>query len=122
MSEKKFNICIDLSCYEDFDENNPDDILRVLNDNIETTRDAIDFSINDDRGEVSEESEVFNLIEYHQGRIYASWSFDWWVYSGCKDQCYEGEETGHTEIKIDSDKMYLKSHVYPEKLYPNEEL
>ncbi|BCD97695.1 hypothetical protein [Marinagarivorans cellulosilyticus] len=108
-------ICVDLSHYEDFDVNDEDQILEVLNENIEITRDAIDFSVIDDRGSRHEDTESFTGIDHVGDRVLARWSFDWSVYSPCQDHCFDGISEGSAEIWIRNTKLLLKSFIYPEK-------
>ena len=69
---KNTDICIELSLQKVFDKNNTVKILEALNDNLALTRQAIDFSMNDDEGLVAEDTVVFTAIHYDIARVFAS--------------------------------------------------
>lgn len=121
---EKFDICIDVSWNDDFDFTDPEHILSALNDDIEISMGAIDFTVNDDRAVTCEGTESFAGVERKRGnRWRAYWSFEWSVYSGCKDFCYGDEVEGSTEIIVSKDegKIYLSEPEYPEQRTTYEE-
>lgn len=111
----KTDIRLDLSLRKNFDTNDPHQILEVLNDNLSTTRNAIDFSMTDDEGVVSDGSARFTEIYYERGRVLAVWAFKWSVYAACQDHYYEAESNGSAELWISDNALCLKSVEYPEK-------
>jgi len=113
--EKLFDICMEHDLLVDIDIEDPGSILEALNSCIDMVRDAIDFSVNDDRAEIAEDSECFTSVDRVGDKLIASWGFEWSVYSGCKDQCYCDHSEGSTEIKVSNGNIYLGSHVYLER-------
>ena len=100
---------------KDDDLSDRDTILEILNTFIDESKSAINFSMNDDRGEVAEDTPIFTEVEFFGKKIFARWSFEWSSYYGCSDMNGGDEETGSAEIWIRGRDVVLKEFEYLEK-------
>ncbi len=104
-------------------------ILEYLQEDVEELILVFDLELDDDRATIENSSHdgsgcgvSLTEVGFYEGSWCLSYEFEFYVYSGCKDQCYGDVSQRIAHFKLEGRTLLFDVFVPPERLYPNEEL